>query len=108
IDLEVVIVERRILLGIEHLEQRRRRIAAKIHRHLVDLVEEKERVAHLHLREILNDLARHRADIRAAMTADLRLVANAAERHPHELAVRRARDALPERRLADARRTDEA
>src|SRR5690606_22772013 len=44
-------------------------------------------------------------DIGAAMTADLGLVTNAAERHTHELSVRRASDALTERRLADARGT---
>ena len=54
------------------------------------------------LRHVLQDLARHRADIGAAVAADLRLVAHAAERHAHELAIRRARDRLAERRLADA------
>ena len=42
------------------------------------------------------------------MAADLRLVAHAAERDAHELAVHRARDRLAERRLADAGRPDEA
>ncbi len=41
------------------------------------------------------------------MTADLGLVAHAAERHAHELAIGRARDALPQRRLADARGPNE-
>ena len=41
------------------------------------------------------------------MPADFGLVAHSAERHAHELAVRGARDALAERRLADARRPDE-
>src|SRR5690606_30346857 len=108
IDLEVMIVERRVLLRIEHLEQRRRRVAAEIHRHLVDLVEKEQRIPDLHLAEVLDDLTRHRADVRAPVPADLRLVPDAAERHADELAVRRARDALPERRLADARRTDQA
>ena len=42
------------------------------------------------------------------MAADLGLVAHAAERHAHELAVRRARDRLAERGLADAGRADQA
>ena len=108
VDLEVVIVERRVLLGVEHLEQRRRRIAAEIHRHLVDLVEQEQRIAHFHLAQVLHDLAGHRADVGAAMAANLGFVAHAAERHAHELAIRRARDALAERRLADAGRADEA
>jgi hypothetical protein len=39
-DLEVMVHERRVLLGIEHLQQGRRRIAAEIHSHLNDLVEQ--------------------------------------------------------------------
>ena len=42
------------------------------------------------------------------MAADLRLVAHAAQRHAHELAVGRLGDALPQRGLAHARRTDQA
>ena len=41
------------------------------------------------------------------MAADLRLVADAAERHAHELAVERARDRLADRRLAGAGRADQ-
>ncbi len=39
-----MIVERVVLLGVEHLEQRRRGIAAEVGRHLVDLVEQEDRV----------------------------------------------------------------
>jgi hypothetical protein len=56
----------------------------------------------------LDDLARHRADVRAAVAADLGLVAHAAERDAHEAASERPRDGTTERRLADARRSDEA
>ena len=55
------------------------------------------------LGHVLDDLARQRADIGAAVAADLGLVAHAAERHAHELAVGGARDGLAERGLADAR-----
>ncbi len=41
------------------------------------------------------------------MAADLRLVADAAERHAHELAVQRACDRLADRRLARSGRADE-
>ena len=50
----------------------------------------------------------HRADVGAAMAADLRLVAHAAERHADELAVGRLGDRLAERGLAHAGRADEA
>ena len=42
------------------------------------------------------------------MAADLGLVADAADREPHELAAERVRDRVPERGLADAGRPDEA
>ena len=44
LDVEVVIEERVVLLGVEHFEQRRRRVAAEVHRHLVDFVEQEDRV----------------------------------------------------------------
>ena len=46
IDFEVVVVERRVLLRVEHFEQRRGRIAAEVHRHLVDFVEQEQRIVH--------------------------------------------------------------
>ena len=108
IHLEVVIVEGAVLFGIEHLEQRRGRIAAEIGRHLVDFVEQEQRIAHAALGQILNDLARHGTDVGAPMAANLRLVAHAAQRHAHELTVGGTRHALAERGLADAGRTDQA
>ena len=108
VHLEIVIVEGAVLLRIEHLEQRRGRIAAEVRRHLVDLVEQEQRISHAALGEVLDDLARHRADVGAPVAADLGLVAHTAQRHADELAVGRAGDALPERGLADARRSDEA
>src|SRR5439155_14596342 len=54
-----------------------------------------------------DDLAGEGADVRAPMTADLRFVAHAAKRQPHELAVHRAGDRFGQRRLADAGRAGE-
>ena len=108
VDLEIVIVERVVLLRVEHLEQSRRRIAAEIGAHLVDLVQQEQRVRGLGLAHRLDDLAGHRADIGAAVAADLGLVTHAAERHAHEFAAGRFRDRLAERGLADAGRPDEA
>ena len=107
VDLEVVIAERGVLLGIEHLEQRRRRVTAEVHRHLVDFVEQVQRIAYPGPRHVLHDLAGHRADIGAAVPAYLGLVTHAAQRHAHELAVRRPRNALPQRGLAHAGRADQ-
>ena len=58
--------------------------------------------------DALNDLAGQRADIGAAMAANFRFVVHTAQRDAHELASQRARNGFAERRLADARRPDEA
>ena len=104
LDVEVVIEERVVLLRIEHFQQRRRRVAAEVHRHLVDFVEQEDRVHRAGLLHHLDDLAGERADVGAAVAADLGLVTHAAERQAHELAVHGARDRLGQRGLADARR----
>src|SRR5262249_47865866 len=75
---------------------------------LVDLVEHHHAVARARLADRLDDVARQRADIRAAVAANLRFVVSAAEAHAYELAVHGARDRLAERGLADAGRTNEA
>ncbi len=108
VHLDVVVLERVVLLRVQHFEQRRRRIAAEIRTHLVDLVEQEQRVTHADLGQALQNLARHRPDVGPAVTADFSLVTHAAQRHAHELAVRRTRHRLPERGLADTRRPHEA
>ena len=108
VELEVMVLELRVLLRVEHLEQRRGRIAAEILAELVDLVEQEQRVARARLAQVGDDLARKRADVGAAVAADFGLVAHAAERLAHELAPGRAGDRLAEARLAHARRADEA
>ena len=65
--------------GVEHFEERRRRIAAEVHRHLVDLVEHEDGVAGTGLLHHLNDLARERANVGAAVAANLGFIAHAAQ-----------------------------
>src|SRR6185503_12823047 len=74
----------------------------------VDLVEQEKRVGGLRLTHRLNDLARHRADIRAPVATDFGFVTYAAQRHAHELAAGRFRDRLAERGFTHAGRSDEA
>ena len=107
LDVEVVVAERVVLRRVEHLEERRGRIAAPVGADLVDLVEHDHRVHRPGIAERADEPARQRADVRAAMAADLRLVADAAERHADELASGRARDRLPDGGLAGAGRADE-
>ena len=106
--LQVVIGEGVVLLGVEHLEQRRRRVAAEVVPQLVDLVEHEDRVVRARLLHALDDPPGQRADVGAPVAADLRLVAHAAERDADELAPERARDGAAQRRLADAGRPDQA
>ena len=97
-----------MLLGVEHLEHRARWIAAEIGAHLVDLVDQEDRVLGLCVAEGADDRSGHSSDVRAPVPADLGLVTHAADRDADELAPERARDRLAERRLADSGRPDEA
>ncbi|ENN85911.1 hypothetical protein RHSP_17182 [Rhizobium freirei PRF 81] len=107
-DFQVVVHESRVLRRVQHFQQSRRRIAAVVHAELVDFVEQEQRIGLLGLLHRLDDLAGHRADIGAAVTADLGFVTNAAKRHADILTAGRLGDRLSERGLADARRADEA
>ena len=91
---------------IEHFEQRARRIATKIRADLVDLVEHENRIARAAAAQFLNDAPRHRADVSAAMTADLRFVAHSAETDPHKFAAQRVGNRLAETGFAHARRPE--
>ena len=88
LDVEVVVAERVVLRRVEHLEQRRRRVAAPVGADLVDLVEQDHRVHRPGVAQGADEPARQRADVGAPVAADLGLVADAAERHADELAVR--------------------
>ena len=107
LDVEVVVAERVVLRRVEHLEQRRRRVAAPVGADLVDLVEQDDRVHRPGVAQRAHEPARQRADVRAPVAADLGLVADAAERHAHELASERTGDRLADRGLAGAGRADE-
>ena len=103
-----MIGERVVLRRVEHFEQRRRRVAAKIRADLVQFVEQNHRVAAFDAAQRLDDASGHRADVSAAMAANLRLVPHAAERDAREFAAERVGHAFAERRFADAGRADEA
>ena len=103
-----MVAEGVVLRRIEDLEHRARRVAAEVRAHLVDLVDHEHRVARARVAERADDRPRHRADVGAAVTADLGLVADPADRDPLEAAPERPGDRAPEARLADAGRPDEA
>ena len=108
LDLEVVVAERVVLRGVEHLEQGRGGVAAPATgAELVDLVEQDDRVHAAGLDDRPGDAAGLAADVGAAVTADLGLVAHTAERHADEVAAHGAGDGLAQAGLADAWRPDQ-
>jgi hypothetical protein len=107
-NVEIVVGERVVLLGVEHLEERGSRVAAEVRTQLVDFVEHEQRIVRACLPQALEDATRQRADVRPSMSSDLGLIANSAEREAHELATHGARDRAPQRGLACSGRADEA
>ena len=106
-DVEVVIPERVVLLGIEDLEERGRRVPTKVRAELVDFIEDEDGVLGLGSAQALDDLAWQRPDVGASMPADLGFVAHPTERDADVLPIERRRNRLGERGFPDARRTDE-
>ena len=85
-----------VLRRIEHLEQRRRRVAPPVAPDLVDLVEHDHGVAGASLLEGARDASGQRADIGATVTTDFRFVVDATQRDAGELATEGARHRLTE------------
>ena len=107
--IQVVIDEFVVLAGIEHLEHCRRWITARSAAgHLVDLIDHQHGVAYLHASERLQEQSGHCAHVRAPVSANLGLVAHASHGDAVELAPDRRGDGFTKRRLAGARRADEA
>ena len=106
--LNIMVAEAGILSRVQHLQQRGRRIALIIAAEFVNFVEQQQRVFALGLNQSRHDAARHGADIRLAVAADLGLVAHAAERQAGQLPVQRPCDRNRDGRFAHARRADQA
>ncbi len=105
---QVIVAERRVLLGVEHLQHRGGRIALETAPHFVDFVEHHHAVARARLLDRLDDVSGQRPDIGAPVPADFGLVMDAAEADPHERTLHRPGDGLAQRRLAHAGRPGEA
>ena len=75
-----------VLLGVEGLQQRRRRVALMAVAELVDLVEHDHRIHHLDFFQCLDQLAGQGADVSASMAFDLGLVTHAADAEAIEAA----------------------
>src|SRR5207253_9714713 len=74
---------------------------------LVDLIQHDHRVLCAGILQGAHDAAGQGADIVAPVSADVRLVADSAQRNTGELATQRACDGLAQRGPAHARRSDE-
>ena len=105
---QVVIPECEVLFRIEHFEERRRRISAKVGADLIDFVHHKYRIIRSCLVNVLNDAAWHRSDVGAPMAADLGLVVYATQAHANKLPAQRPRDRFAQRRFPHARRPHKA
>ena len=108
LDLKIVIHERAVLLWVENLKHRRRWIAPEILTHLVDLIEQDQRVRRFGLLQCLDDLPWHRTDVRPAVTTDFRFITNTTKRDTNELAPCGLRNGFAKRRFTNTRRTNEA
>ena len=79
LDVEIMILEHVVLFRIENFQQGRARVAAKIRAEFVDFIKQQHRIDGAGFLHHLNDLTRQRADVGAAMAADLGFVTHAAQ-----------------------------
>ena len=108
INFQVMVLEGMVLFRIQHFQKCGSRVTAVIHTHLVNFVQQEERIANARLRDALDDLTRQRTDVRATVTADFGFVTNTTQSHAYELTARCASNRLTQARLTDARGTHQA
>src|SRR5882724_9983070 len=97
-----------VLFGIEHFQQRRTRVAAKIGTQLIHFVKQENGINGPRFLHHLNYLTRQRSDVGATMAANLSFIANTPQRQANKLAAGSPRNRLTEARLADSRRANKA
>src|SRR5690606_997373 len=104
LQLEVVVVKGRILLRVQYLQQRGGRVAPEVLTHLVDLIENENRVGGARFPNRLNDPTGHGSDIGFPVAANLRFIMQAPEGHADKFALQRPGDRFAERGLPHPRR----
>ena len=65
-----------------------------IHTHLVNFIQQEQRVTNADLDHLLNQLTGHRTDIGASMSSNLSLVTHTTERHTYKFTISRLGDRL--------------
>ena len=93
-----------VLLRVQHFQQGRCRVTPEITGHFIDLVHQNQRVAAFGCDHGIDQLAGHRANIGAAVAADLGFIAHAAQAHAHIFAVHALGHRAGDRGFAHARR----
>src|SRR6266702_2083290 len=103
-----MIGERAVLRRVQHFQQRGRWIATKISADLVQFVQQNYWVAAFGAAQGLNDAPRERANISAAVAANLSFIPHAAEGDPRKFTAQRVGHTASQGSLADAGRPDQA
>src|SRR5262245_7256507 len=101
-----MILKRGVLRRLQDIQQRCRSFTVQTSACLVDFIQHKDRVLGSGFPNPLDNIARERADISAAVSTDLCLVVDTTKTLAYEFSVHSSSDALPERRLSDTGRTD--
>ena len=96
-----------VLLRIQHLKQCTGRIATEIAAHLVDFIKQEQWIFHTRFRHVLQDFARHRADIGTAVASDFAFITHAAQRHTHILSACGFGNRLTQGSFTHPRRTNQ-
>ena len=100
-----MVAEAVVLLRVEDFEQCACRIPVVRRGHLVDFVEDKDRVLCASFLDALDNPPGQGPDVCPPVPADLGFVPDAAKADPDILPAQRLRDALSEARLTGARRS---
>ena len=79
INVQIVIMESAVLLGVKDFQQGRCRITFKIARHFVYLIQDKHRIGCARFLQILDNPPAHRSDISTPVTTDFRFVMQSAQ-----------------------------
>src|SRR5262245_6837364 len=104
--IKVIVAESFVLLRIKYLEQRRRRVSAKVAAQLVHFIEHEHRVIYSRPANGLYDAPRHSSDVGAPVSPELSFVVKPAQAEPLKLPPDSACDRLTQAGLADAGRPD--
>ena len=108
VNVQIVVMERRILLRVKYFQKSRRRVALVVVAHLVDLVKDDDGIGCPGLVDAVQNTSRESADVGFPMATELRLVVHAAEGYPDIFPAESLGDRLSEAGLADSRRAVEA